>query len=93
MATTRPRKRPTPKGNAPPKDCPSAPDSLDSPGGIRWLSPEEGRQYFEDEVRKRLGISGDEFLRRLDAGEYQDIPDDPEHWPIIELSMLQDFAR
>src|SRR4051812_32292921 len=74
MATTRPRKRPPLNGNAPPKDGPDHPDTLDSFGGIRWLSPEAGRQYFEDEVRKRLGISGDEFLRRLDAGEYRDIP-------------------
>ncbi len=80
MATTRPRKR-TPKRTP------------DTSGGIRWLTPDEGRQYFEEQVQKRLGISGDEFLRRLDAGEYQDIPDDPEHWPIIELSMLVDFAR
>jgi hypothetical protein len=57
------------------------------------MSPEEGRQYFDDEVRKVLSISGEEFLRRLDAGEYRDIPDDPEHWPIIALSLMTGFAR
>jgi hypothetical protein len=85
MATTRPRKRAThPRKLTVRKRTRS---------GIRWLTPEEGLRYFNEEVHKRLGISGEEFLRRLDAGEYQDIPDDPEHWPIIELSMLQDFAR
>ncbi len=62
-------------------------------GRIRWLSREEGRKYFEREVRKRLGIGADEYLRRLDAGEYRDVPDDPEHWPIIELSLMTAFAR
>ena len=79
MATTRPRK-PAPK------------KSRDA-GGIRWLSREEGRQFFDEQARQRLGISGAEFLRRLDAGEYRDIPDDPEHWDIIELSMMTAFAR
>ncbi|HLH23287.1 MAG TPA: hypothetical protein VK066_12245 [Chloroflexota bacterium] len=78
MATARPRKRAAPK---------------DTTGGIRWLTPEEGRQFFDEQARKRLGISGEEFLRRLDAGEYRDIPDDPEHWPIIELSLMTGFAR
>jgi hypothetical protein len=78
MATTRPRKPATKKRTA---------------GGIQWMTPEEGRQYFDEQARRRLGISGEEFLRRLDAGEYRDIPDDPEHWPIIEVSMLVDFAR
>jgi hypothetical protein len=80
MATTRPRKRTTK-------------DTTNTSGGIRWLTREEGRRFFDEQARKRLGISGEEFLRRLDAGEYQNIPDDPEHWPIIELSMLVDFAR
>ena len=83
MATTRPRKPAAPKRAAAsrPRD------------GVRWLSPKQGRRFFDEQARKRLGISGEEFLRRLDAGEYQNIPDDPEHWPIIELSMLTDFAR
>jgi hypothetical protein len=78
MATTRSRKRASTKRTN---------------SGVRWLSPEEGRQYFDEQARKRLGISGEEFLRRLDAGEYDGTPDDPEHWPIIELSLMTGFAR
>ncbi|HEY7068265.1 MAG TPA: hypothetical protein VII06_42845 [Chloroflexota bacterium] len=82
MATTRPYKPTTKRPRAPRQS-----------GSIRWLSPEKGRQFVNEQARKRLGISGEEFLRRLDAGEYQNIPDDPEHGPLIELSMLTDFAR
>jgi hypothetical protein len=57
------------------------------------LSPEEGRAFFDREARRVLGISGDEFLARLDAGEYDDIPDTPEGWPILRLSMLISFGR
>ena len=35
---------------------------------IRWLSPEEGRAFFDGQARRLLGISGEECLRRLDAG-------------------------
>ena len=62
-------------------------------GELRFMSHKEGREYFDREVRKRLGISGKEFLRHFDAGEYRDIPDDPEHWPIIEVGFLIPFGR
>jgi hypothetical protein len=38
--------------------------------GIRYLNEEEAREYFDRDARRLLGISGEEFLRRLDAGEY-----------------------
>lgn len=40
--------------------------------GVKELTPEEGRAFFEEEVQRLLGITGEEFLRRLDAGEYND---------------------
>jgi hypothetical protein len=57
------------------------------------LSPEESRAYFDAEVQALLGISGDEFLRRLDAGDYADMPDDAEHADIIYLAILGSFGR
>jgi hypothetical protein len=57
------------------------------------LSIEEGRQIFEDAVQATLGISGDEFLARWDAGEYDDLPDTPEGWPVLRLSFLLPLAR
>ena len=41
------------------------------------LSPEEEWAHFDSVARRRLGMSGEEFLRRLDAGEFDEIVDDP----------------
>jgi hypothetical protein len=41
-----------------------------------WLTPEESRRQFDELARDRVGMSGEEFLRRLDAGEFLDLPDD-----------------
>jgi len=57
---------------------------------LQILTPEEGRAMFDARARELLGISGEEFLRRLDAGEYDDIYDDPE---IVSLDLLRPFAR
>ena len=61
---------------------------------IRELSKEEGREMFDRAVRCKLGISGEEFMRRWDAGYYDD-PDDRTKNPpeVVELGMLMDFAR
>lgn len=57
------------------------------------LSPEEGRAMVDREARRCLGISGEELLRRWDAGEYRDIPDTPEGWKIMDVVTLIPFAR
>jgi hypothetical protein len=44
---------------------------------IRELSPEEWDQRVDEQARKRLGMSGEEFERRLNAGEI-DIDDSPD---------------
>lgn len=44
---------------------------------VRDLTPEEAKADFDAKARQLLGISGEEFLRRLDAGEYDDVLDDP----------------
>ena len=41
------------------------------------LSPEESWADFDEATRTRLGLTGEEFLRRLDAGEFNEIIDDP----------------
>jgi hypothetical protein len=51
------------------------------------------RQFFDEQARELLGISGDEFLSRLDAGKYADIPDDAEHADILYLATLQSIGR
>lgn len=44
----------------------------------RVLSQDEARQMFDEEARKWLGMSGDEFVRAWEAGEFDDNPDRPE---------------
>lgn len=58
-----------------------------------YLSPEEGRRMFDAAARRIAGISGDEFIRRYDAGEEAEIPDDAEHRNIIELGLMIRFGR
>lgn len=60
--------------------------------GIRFLSAEEGRVYFDRRSRELLNIPGDEFLRRWDAGEFRPVPDAPEDRKLNRLVMLLPFT-
>lgn len=53
------------------------------------LTPDEAREIFDRAAREEFGISGEEFLRRWDAGEYADT-DDPK---ITRLEILMPLAR
>jgi hypothetical protein len=57
------------------------------------LTPEEGRAFFDARVREEMGIGGEEFLRRLDAGEFNEILDDPDYPYLIYLCMISPLAR
>ncbi|MBA3415580.1 MAG: hypothetical protein H0U10_10190 [Chloroflexia bacterium] len=54
---------------------------------------EEGRAMFDAEVQRLLGISGQEFLDRFDAGAYRGTEEDQVGQRINELIMLIPFAR
>ncbi len=58
-----------------------------------WLTPIEAHAQFDQRAREMVGMSGEEFLRRLDAGEYADIPDDREHRAFIELGIMSGLGR
>jgi|SRR5579884_238500 len=61
---------------------------------VQFLSPEEGRALFDEQARRLLGLSGEEFLRRYDAGEFDAVYDDPGVGrEVVHLSMLIPFAR
>ena len=60
---------------------------------VRELTPEEGRAYFDACARELTGMSGEEFLRRFDSGEFDDILDEPEYPHLMHLWMLIPFAR
>lgn len=61
--------------------------------GIQWLSAEEARAIFDEKAREAMGMSGEEFLRRYDAGEFADYPDDWEHMAFTRLVMLISWGR
>ncbi len=61
--------------------------------GVRWLTDEEARAAFDAEARRVMGMSGEEFLRRYDAGEFDDVPDDWEHMDFTALEMLIPWGR
>ena len=60
--------------------------------GIYFPTPEEALAIFDAAARRELGISGDEFLRRWDNGEYQPVPDDTEGRKIERVAMMMSFA-
>ena len=52
-------------------------------------TPEQGRALLDRAAREVLNISGDEFLARWDAGDYESV-DDP---ALTRVAMLIPFAR
>ena len=68
-----------------------APKHVDS--GIRLLDDDEARQQFDRQAQRLMGISGDELLRRYDAGEFDDLQDDRQQDAVMKLAMLADLVR
>lgn len=65
----------------------------DATPGYHLTTVEEGTALFDRRARSTLGISGREFLRRWDAGEYRSVPDTVEGRKVRRLFMLMPFAR
>ncbi len=59
-------------------------------GGIDvvWLSPEEARAAFDARSRELAGMSGDEFVRKWNAGEITDW--DPELAVLVMMLPFMD---
>ena len=58
-------------------------------GRIRRINREEGRRLFNRLARRYMGMSGSEFIRKWDAGEFKD-PDRPD---IMQVAMLLPLSR
>lgn len=54
---------------------------------------EEARASFDRAAQRILGISGDEFLRRWDAGEFDGLSEDDFGRKVIALWMLLPLVR
>lgn len=61
--------------------------------GVRWLSDDEAHALFDAEARAVMGMSGEEFLRRYDAGDSRDVHDDGEDIDFTEPELLIPFGR
>jgi hypothetical protein len=61
--------------------------------GVRFVTPEEGRAIFDEEARRVKGMSGEEFIRRWEAGEYKEIADSAGYLHIGRLASLIPLAR
>jgi hypothetical protein len=60
---------------------------------VVFVTPEEGRAMFDAACRRELGMSGEEFLRRYDAGEFDGIEEDEFGRRVVELEMVIPFAK
>ena len=67
------------------------PDDIQVEGGGRvdFLTRAEELAIFDKVAHERLGMSGNEFLQRLDAGEF----DGDERWEIAYVHMLLPLAQ
>jgi hypothetical protein len=61
--------------------------------GLEWLTAAEAHALFDEQARALLGISGEEFLQRWEAGEYRECTDDPDRPAIGHLASILPLAR
>jgi hypothetical protein len=61
--------------------------------GDTILAAKEARDFFDQRAREVLGMSGPEFLRRWDAGEYRDLPENADTRKVLRIAALIPFGR
>jgi hypothetical protein len=54
------------------------------------LSRDQGRAILDRQARRYLGMSGEDFVRAWDAGEFDDDPDRPD---VMHVAMLIGLTR
>lgn len=55
---------------------------------LRWLTDEEGFAVLDGQARRRLSMSGEEFLRRWEADDFSEKFKDEHHSAFAALSIL-----
>jgi hypothetical protein len=68
------------------------PTKTEATGGVVYMNRRDSADLFDQIARKNMGISGTEFLRRWDAGEFEgknwdDVPG------LAEVATALPFAR
>ena len=59
-------------------------------GPIKELTLEDGCKLLDKQARRYLNLSGSELIKKWEAGDFGDDPDQPE---IMRLVMLIPFAK
>ena len=54
------------------------------------MTKDEARAFFDEQARAWLGMSGPEFIRRWDAGEFDSGPERPD---VMYIQALLPFGR
>lgn len=62
-------------------------------GNFRWREPGEGRALFDQQVRAMLQMSGEEFLQKLDRGDFDDELAEDDNRDLSYLAMIADLGR
>lgn len=71
-----------------------AAEPLDDDPPVREATWEEGRAMLDQKARRLLGVSGEEFLHRYDAGEYVGIGEGTALGrAVVSLEFTIPFAR
>lgn len=60
---------------------------------IHHLTRDEAREIFDRQAHRELDMSGEEFVRAWDAGEFDDVIDGPNHLQIMNVAMLLPLVR
>jgi hypothetical protein len=55
---------------------------------VEFLSEEDSRRLFDEIAQRYLGLSGEEFRRRWERGDYADTCELPEVMPVAILRRL-----
>lgn len=55
---------------------------------VRMLNPDESRRAFDEQARRHLGMSGEQFLKQWRAGVFDDRLEDPEVGWVASLLAL-----
>lgn len=62
--------------------------------GVVFVTPEESHALFDEAVQQLMHMTADEFIRRWQAGEYDEIADRPGYRHIMYLGgFVQSFER
>lgn len=72
---------------------PPGQDAIIDDAHFHWTEPREERRLFDERSRTLKGISGDEFLRMLDRGEFDRLLAEDGDRDLAYLAALSDLGR